>query len=56
VRHFRLVAAQVAGLTPHWVTALQIEHPTVLHVEMDVTVDGTDVTVNRSALRARRAN
>ncbi|HLQ09188.1 MAG TPA: 4-oxalomesaconate tautomerase [Steroidobacteraceae bacterium] len=46
------VAAQVAGLTPHSGSQrLQIEHPTgFFTVEMDVTVDGTDVTVNRSAL------
>ena len=46
------VAAQVAGLTPHSGSQrLEIEHPTgFFTVEMDVTVDGTDVTVNRSAL------
>jgi 4-oxalomesaconate tautomerase len=46
------VAAQVAGLTPHSGSQrLEIEHPTgFFTVEMDVTVDGADVTVNRSAL------
>jgi len=46
------VAAQVAGLTPRSGSQrLEIEHPTgFFTVEMDVTVDGTEVTVNRSAL------
>ena len=46
------VAAQVAGLTPRSGSQrLEIEHPTgFLTVEMDVTVAGADVTVNRSAL------
>jgi 4-oxalomesaconate tautomerase len=46
------VAAQVAGLTPRSGSQrLEIEHPTgFFTVEMDVTVDGTDVTVKRSAL------
>jgi 4-oxalomesaconate tautomerase len=46
------VAAQVAGLTPRSGSQrLEIEHPTgFFTVEMDVTVDGADVTVNRSAL------
>jgi 4-oxalomesaconate tautomerase len=46
------VAARVAGLTPHSGTQrLEIEHPTgFFTVEMDVTVAGTTVTVNRSAL------
>ena len=46
------VAAQVAGLTPHSGSQrLEIEHPTgFFTVELDVTVHGTDVTVNRSAL------
>jgi 4-oxalomesaconate tautomerase len=46
------VAAQVAGLTPRsGAQRLVIEHPTgFFTVEMDVTVEGTTVTVNRSAL------
>jgi 4-oxalomesaconate tautomerase len=46
------VAAQVAGLTPRsGAQRLEIEHPTgFFTVEMDVTVAGTSVTVNRSAL------
>jgi 4-oxalomesaconate tautomerase len=46
------VAARVAGLTPRSGSQrLEIEHPTgFFTVEMDVTVDGTDVTVNRCAL------
>ncbi len=46
------VAAQVAGLAPRSGTRrLQIEHPTgFFTVEMDVTVKGNAVTVNRSAL------
>jgi 4-oxalomesaconate tautomerase len=46
------VAAQVAGLTPRsGAQRLEIEHPTgFFTVEMDVTVEGTTVTVNRSAL------
>jgi 4-oxalomesaconate tautomerase len=46
------VAAQVAGLTPRsGAQRLEIEHPTgFFTVEMDVTVAGTTVTVNRSAL------
>ena len=46
------VAARVAGLTPHSGSQrLEIEHPTgFFTVELDVTVHGTDVTVNRSAL------
>ena len=46
------VAAQVAGLSPSsGLQRLEIEHPTgFFTVEMDVTVDGASVTVNRSAL------
>src|SRR5256885_10381406 len=46
------VAAQVAGLTSRSGSQrLEIEHPTgFFTVEMDVTVQGADVTVNRSAL------
>jgi 4-oxalomesaconate tautomerase len=46
------VAAEVAGLTPRSGTQrLEIEHPTgFFTVEMDVTLSGTQVTVNRSAL------
>jgi 4-oxalomesaconate tautomerase len=46
------VAAQVAGFTPRSGTQrLEIEHPTgFFTVEMDVTVEGTTVSVNRSAL------
>jgi 4-oxalomesaconate tautomerase len=46
------VAAQVAGITPRSGSQrLQIEHPTgFFTVEMDVTVAGPTVTVNRSAL------
>jgi 4-oxalomesaconate tautomerase len=46
------VAAQVAGLTPRsGLQSLEIEHPTgFFTVEMDVTVTGSSVTVNRSAL------
>jgi 4-oxalomesaconate tautomerase len=46
------IAAQVARLTPRsGAQRLEIEHPTgFFTVEMDVTVDGTAVTVNRSAL------
>ena len=46
------VAAQVAGLTPRsGPQRLEIEHPSgFFTVEMDVTVAGSDVTVNRSAL------
>jgi len=46
------VAAQVAGLTPRsGIQRLEIEHPTgFFTVEMDVTVAGATVTVNRSAL------
>ncbi len=46
------VAAQVAGLSPRsGLQRLEIEHPTgFFTVEMDVTVDGAAVTVNRSAL------
>jgi 4-oxalomesaconate tautomerase len=46
------VAAQVAGLTPRsGAQRLEIEHPSgFFTVEMDVTVAGTTVTVNRSAL------
>ncbi len=46
------VAAQVAGITPHSGSQrLEIEHPTgFFTVEMDVTVAGGMVTVNRSAL------
>ena len=46
------MAAQVAGLTPRSGSQrLEIEHPTgFFTVEMDVTVQGADVTVNRSAL------
>jgi 4-oxalomesaconate tautomerase len=46
------VAAQVAGLTPRsGAQRLQIEHPTgFFTVEMDVTLVGDAVTVNRSAL------
>ena len=46
------VAAQVAGMSPHsGPQRLEIEHPTgFFTVEMDVTVEGTVVTVNRSAL------
>ena len=46
------VAAQLAGLTPRsGAQRLQIEHPTgFFTVEMDVTVTGNTVTVNRSAL------
>jgi 4-oxalomesaconate tautomerase len=46
------VAAQVAGLAPRSGTrGLEIEHPTgFFTVEMEVTVKGDTVTVNRSAL------
>jgi len=46
------VAAQVSGLTPRsGAQRLEIEHPTgFFTVEMDVTVEGAAVTVNRSAL------
>ena len=46
------VAAEVSGLTPRSGTQrLEIEHPTgFFTVEMDVTVEGDSVTVNRSAL------
>jgi 4-oxalomesaconate tautomerase len=46
------VAAQVANLSPHsGLQRLEIEHPTgFFTVEMDVTVEGAGVTVNRSAL------
>ena len=46
------LAARVAGLTPRSGSQrLEIEHPTgFFTVEMDVTVQGADVTVNRSAL------
>jgi 4-oxalomesaconate tautomerase len=46
------VAAQVAGLEPRsGPQRLDIEHPTgFFTVEMDVTVKGTNVTVNRAAL------
>ncbi len=46
------VAAQVAGLKPRSGTQrLEIEHPSgFFTVEMDVTVEGSAVTVNRSAL------
>jgi len=46
------VAAQVANLSPRsGLQRLEIEHPTgFFTVEMDVTVEGADVTVNRSAL------
>jgi len=46
------VAAEVSGLTPRSGTQrLEIEHPTgFFTVEMDVTVAGNSVTVNRSAL------
>lgn len=46
------VAAQVAGLTPRsGLQRLEIEHPTgFFTVEMDVTLQGTAVTVKRSAL------
>jgi 4-oxalomesaconate tautomerase len=46
------VAAQVAGLSPRsGLQRLEIEHPTgFFTVEMDVTADGADVIVNRSAL------
>lgn len=46
------VAAQVAGITPHSGSQrLEIEHPTgFFTVEMDVTVRGDSITVNRSAL------
>jgi 4-oxalomesaconate tautomerase len=46
------VAAQVANLTPRsGLQRLEIEHPTgFFTVEMDVTVEGAEVTVNRSAL------
>ena len=46
------VAAQVAGLTPRSGSQrLEIEHPSgFFTVEMDVTVAGATVTVNRSAL------
>jgi 4-oxalomesaconate tautomerase len=46
------VAAEVAGLTPRSGTQrLEIEHPTgFFTVEMDVTLAGDAVTVNRSAL------
>jgi 4-oxalomesaconate tautomerase len=46
------VAAQVAGITPRSGShRLEIEHPSgFFTVEMDVTVAGTTVTVNRSAL------
>jgi 4-oxalomesaconate tautomerase len=46
------VAAQVAGVRPHSGSQrLEIEHPTgSFTVELDVTVTGNSVTVNRSAL------
>jgi len=46
------VAAQVANLSPRsGLQRLEIEHPTgFFTVEMDVTVEGAGVTVNRSAL------
>jgi 4-oxalomesaconate tautomerase len=46
------VAAQVAGVTPRTGSQrLEIEHPTgFFTVEMDVTVRGDSITVNRSAL------
>jgi 4-oxalomesaconate tautomerase len=46
------VAAQVAGLTARsGAQRLEIEHPTgFFTVELDVTVDGSGITVNRSAL------
>ena len=46
------VAAQVAGLAPRsGPQRLDIEHPTgFFTVEMDVTLDGASLTVNRSAL------
>src|SRR5213082_1155267 len=46
------LAARVAGLTPRSGSQrLEIEHPTgFFTVEMDVTVQGAEVTVNRSAL------
>ena len=46
------VAAQVARVTPRsGLQTLEIEHPTgFFTVEMDVTVNGSSVTVNRSAL------
>lgn len=46
------VAAQVANLSPRsGLQRLEIEHPTgFFTVEMDVTVQGAGVTVNRSAL------
>jgi 4-oxalomesaconate tautomerase len=46
------VAAQVTNLSPHsGLQRLEIEHPTgFFTVEMDVTVEGAGVTVNRSAL------
>ena len=46
------VAAQVAGVSPHSGSQrLEIEHPTgFFTVEMDVTVSGSSITVNRSAL------
>jgi len=46
------IAAEVAGLTPRsGPQRLEIEHPTgFFTVEMDVTVEETAVTVNRSAL------
>jgi len=46
------VAARVAGLTPRpGARLLEIEHPTgFFTVEMDVQVEGTTVTVKRSAL------
>jgi 4-oxalomesaconate tautomerase len=48
----RSVAAQVARLTPRsGAQRLEIEHPTgFFTVEMEVTIEGTTVTVNRSAL------
>jgi len=46
------VAAQVANLSPRsGLQRLEIEHPTgFFTVEMDLTVEGAEVTVNRSAL------
>jgi 4-oxalomesaconate tautomerase len=46
------IAAEVAGLIPpSGVQRLEIEHPTgFFTVEMDVTVEGNAVTVNRAAL------
>ena len=46
------VAAQVAGLTPRsGLQRLEIEHPTgFFTVEMDVALEGAEVTVKRSAL------